>query len=112
MPWYALPYADRDRKNKLSGKFKVQGIPSLVVLEVNGTLITDQGRMAVMKDPVGANFPWKPKSALETLNQGKFVSNDGKIKTLVDLSKDCDALGIYFSASWCGPCHRFSKFEL
>ena len=32
MPWLALPYAQRDLKNKLSKKFKVSGIPSLVGL--------------------------------------------------------------------------------
>ena len=31
MPWKALPFSDRDRKAALSKKFKVQGIPNLVI---------------------------------------------------------------------------------
>merc|ERR1719165_6364 len=34
-PWLALPYADRERKDKLSKKFKVRGIPTLVILDAD-----------------------------------------------------------------------------
>merc|ERR1712007_1340 len=33
MPWLALPYADRERKESLSSKFKVQGIPTVEILD-------------------------------------------------------------------------------
>jgi len=42
MPWVALPYDRRDLKEKLSSKFKVSGIPSLVVLDKDGSLITSK----------------------------------------------------------------------
>jgi len=107
MPWYALPFADRERKNKLSAKFKVQGIPSLVILDpTNGELITANGRAAVMGDPTGKSLPWKPKSPLDILESASFVGKDGKSKTFAEV-KAADALGIYFSAS-CGPCHKFT----
>ena len=108
MPWVALAFSDRDRKNRLSAKYKVQGIPSLVILDPSGELITDAGRAAVMQDPKGNNFPWKPKSPLELLGNGTFVTKDGSKKTLADISKNVDVIGLYFSASWCGPCHRFT----
>ena len=38
MPWKALPYEDRDQKQKLSKKFKVSGIPTLVILDQNGAV--------------------------------------------------------------------------
>jgi nucleoredoxin len=38
MPWKALPYADRERKGALSKKFKVSGIPTLVILDASGSV--------------------------------------------------------------------------
>merc|ERR1712083_428919 len=46
MPWFACPYAARDRKEALSKKFKVQGIPSFVILDPEGKTITTDGRSA------------------------------------------------------------------
>merc|ERR1712159_475708 len=50
MPWLALPYADRDAKNDLSKCFGVSGIPSLVLLDTDFSVITKNGRSAVMQD--------------------------------------------------------------
>lgn len=44
MPWTAVPFSARDIKNKLSQKYGVQGIPTLVVLDENGELLTTNGR--------------------------------------------------------------------
>jgi len=44
MPWHALPFSQRDLKQKLSTKFDVQGIPMLIVLDGNGKLLSSQGR--------------------------------------------------------------------
>ena len=38
MPWLALPYSDRDRKAQLSSKFKVTGIPTLIILDENASV--------------------------------------------------------------------------
>jgi len=65
MPWVALPFDQRDLKATLSKKYKVQGIPSFVILNTDGTLITTNGRDAVMKDPKGEKYPWTPPSAAE-----------------------------------------------
>jgi len=80
----------------------------LVILEPTGELITDEGRAAVMGDPVGAELPWRPKSILDLLNAGEYVDKEGNKKTFQEVSKNRDAIGLYFSASWCGPCHRFT----
>merc|ERR1712060_403428 len=44
MPWLALPYERRKEKELLSDTFGVQGIPSFVVLNPDGTLLTTEGR--------------------------------------------------------------------
>ena len=38
----------------------VQGIPTLVLLDKTGNLVTDDGRTGVSEDPEGKNFPWRP----------------------------------------------------
>merc|ERR1712070_1250791 len=40
MPWHALPFREREIKEKLSAKFDVKGIPMLIVLDGNGKLVT------------------------------------------------------------------------
>merc|ERR1712084_219784 len=44
MPWLALPFDDRARKDALSKRFKIQGIPAVVVLGADGKVITKDGR--------------------------------------------------------------------
>jgi len=57
MPWLALPFADRDQKNKLSSKFGVSGIPTLVLMDSDGNVITDNGTSAVLSQPDGGFIP-------------------------------------------------------
>jgi nucleoredoxin len=103
-PWVALPFADRGRKDSLSKKFKVQGIPSFVVVDAEGNTITTDGRTAVAKDPTGENFPWKPKALAELLS----FDIQTKAGTAPMASLDGKVLAIYFSAHWCGPCRGFT----
>mmetsp|Transcript_56648 Transcript_56648/g.104004 ORF Transcript_56648/g.104004 Transcript_56648/m.104004 type:complete len:157 (-) Transcript_56648:272-742(-) len=44
MPWLAVPFSDRDKKEELSKKYGVRGIPMLIVLNSNGDLETAEGR--------------------------------------------------------------------
>jgi len=105
MPWLALPFSDRKRKEALSRKFKVSGIPTLVLVNAeDGTLITEDGRTKVMKDPEGANFPWIPKTFKEALGE-KFTKGSATVGKEAIEGK---TLGLYFSAHWCGPCRAFT----
>merc|ERR1712054_409355 len=61
MPWLALDWADRKRKEQLSNLFGVEGIPSLVIIDKDGSTTTKNGRAALGGDPEGAEFPWYPK---------------------------------------------------
>lgn len=105
MPWVALPFSDRERKATLSKKFKVQGIPSFVVLDKDGSVITTDGRAAVSKDPTGEKFPWQPKPLGELL-AGPLLTKDG-VKPAAGLL-DGKVVGLYFSAHWCPPCRGFT----
>ena len=106
-PWLALPFSERKAKDKLSRKFKVQGIPSLVAIDKDGNTITTNARDNVMRDPEGAKFPWQPRSILEVLGSTTITNKDGKKLTADDL-KALDAFALYFSAHWCPPCRAFT----
>ena len=54
MPWLALPYNQRERKDNLSSQHGVSGIPSLVLLDRQGNVITTNGRSVVLSDPSGS----------------------------------------------------------
>jgi len=106
MPWLSLPYSDRKTQAQLSKKFKVQGIPMLVLVDSNGKIITSDGRSEVGADPKGTRFPWTPKPLFETIG-GRFIDKDAKEYTMNDIQSK-NVIGFYFSAHWCGPCQMFT----
>lgn len=59
MPWLALPFEDRKRKADLCSAFNVSGIPALVIIDTDGTVIAQNARAKVGNDPQGTEFPWR-----------------------------------------------------
>merc|ERR1711939_503298 len=39
---------------------------------------------------------------------GNVVDKAGAEHSLATMAADCDAVGLYFSAHWCGPCRGFT----
>lgn len=101
-PWVALPYANRAAKDALNKRFKVSGIPSFVILDADGAVITKDGRDAVSSDPKGEKFPWIPPTKAE---KAKMLADN--LGDLVAKSKG-KPMGLYFSAHWCPPCRGFT----
>jgi nucleoredoxin len=58
MQWIALPFGD-DHKPMLAKKYKVSGIPKLVIIDTNGDLITENGRGNVAQHGKDAFNQWK-----------------------------------------------------
>merc|ERR1711981_481393 len=79
-PWKALPFDEKERNASLNKKFKVSGIPSLIILDAEGQVITKDGRAAVSADPTGEEFPWRPKSFQEILADVKIIGKDGPVE--------------------------------
>eukprot|EP00401_Gymnodinium_catenatum_P042562 CAMPEP_0117563060 /NCGR_PEP_ID=MMETSP0784-20121206/55295_1 /TAXON_ID=39447 /ORGANISM="" /LENGTH=425 /DNA_ID=CAMNT_0005360685 /DNA_START=131 /DNA_END=1408 /DNA_ORIENTATION=+ len=105
-PWLALPFENRDAKEALSKKYKVQGIPSLIILGAEGEVITKEGRNKVMDNFEDcAGFPWKPPTLAEALGE-TFLKQDGSMVGREAI--DGKTLGLYFSAHWCPPCRGFT----
>lgn len=109
MSWpYALPYTGTLAKT-LSAKFKVQGIPTLVILDAKtGALVTTEGSTGISEDGDGSGFPYRVKGAWELLESVKEVIDADDSATPIAALKSLDAVGLYFSAHWCGPCRSFT----
>jgi len=108
-PWLALPYDDRATKAALSKKYKVSGIPSFIILDAQtGETITTDGREAVMEDPKGESFPWKPPGFWEALGDEFLSGTEGDTVDLAELQGSAKYIGLYFSAHWCPPCRGFT----
>jgi len=59
--WYALPPEEAmgERGAMLSEKYRVKGIPTLVLIDELGSVITSDGRNLIPKDKAGIGFPWR-----------------------------------------------------
>ena len=96
MPWLALPFEDRDRKAALSSRFQVKGIPTLVLLDADGNVITRKASNYLRKDPSGAGFPFPPKPYDTLLASAALINFMGPVDTASVSSK---AHVLYFFAS-------------
>ena len=100
-PWLALPFEARDIKAKLSKKYKVSGIPSLVILDgATGETITLDGRTAVSEDPTGKEFPWRPPTFWDALGTEFLSGMEGDTIEVDELKSSAKYIGLYFSAHW------------
>ncbi|GLI67800.1 hypothetical protein VaNZ11_012088 [Volvox africanus] len=119
MHWLAVPYTEKKIATGLSKLYKVNGIPTLVLINgETGAVITTAGREAVSEDPECLHFPWVPKTFREIMQGASLVDPPGE-KSANDDNVD-EAAGpalerlagkvtlLYFSASWCPPCRRFT----
>jgi len=120
MPWSAVPFADRERKNQLSQKFSVSGIPKLIVLDgSDGKVLSDNARGDVQKTsdlaksltlwglgtdivPAVSADHW----AVDLLGE-LILTKSGK-KATSEVVTDKKAVLLYFSAHWCPPCRGFT----
>ncbi|XP_059511216.1 nucleoredoxin [Stegostoma tigrinum] len=76
MPWLAVPYTDEARRSRLNWNFSIQGIPTLLILDQEGKIVTRQGRPAVLNDIDCKEFPWHPKPVLELTESNALQLNE------------------------------------
>ena len=57
MPWYAVKHGSKEVA-ALKKKYKVSGIPKLVIIDSNGELVTDNGRSDIQSRGMNAYKDW------------------------------------------------------
>ncbi len=62
MPWAAIPFGD-PRKEAFTKEHKIIGIPHLVILKPDGTVLVPNGRADVQKKGLQAFEEWLAKAA-------------------------------------------------
>lgn len=109
MPWgLALPRLS-PKRGDLGRRFRVAGIPHLVVLEAaSGKLVSAVGRERLTAEPSGSGFPWAPRTLWEVLAAGVVQDAAGATVTVDALRSGRRAVALYFSAHWCPPCRAFT----
>ena len=102
----------RDRKASLGAKFRVRGIPALIILDETGAVITADGRATVNADPEGHDFPWRPKPLSELIGR-EFLTKRGMAGHETVRGK---TIALYFSSQWwvlwrvCSGCEGVHSF--
>jgi len=111
--WYAFEHGSKIGK-KLKKKFSVEGIPSLVVMKSDGTVITDDGVQDVMgEEPSEIVKEWKEfgtdaDNFCEIVKGINVVKADESTKPIDEILSEKDIVLVYFSAHWCPPCRMFT----
>lgn len=62
MPWLAVPFQQTAIRSELAQLYGIRGIPTLLLLDNNGHVITTDARTELAEDPLAQNFPWKPRA--------------------------------------------------
>jgi len=106
MPWVSLPFSERDTKAALSKKFKVNGIPTFILLDAQGNVVCADARDQVGQDSGAEEFPWPKKSFAQSLGE-TLVTKTGPVSASSILEAN-DYVFLYFSAHWCPPCRGFT----
>merc|ERR1712183_813928 len=94
--WLAFQH-DSDMKEKLEEKFNVCGIPTLVVLKADGTLVTEDGADDI-----------EEHEASEIIKGSSLVKADNSTKSVEEVLAEKEIVLIYFSGHWCPPCRTFT----
>ena len=58
MPWLAVPYTDEPRIAALKQRFGINGIPTMVLVDSQGTVVTYDARKDIQKDPAECIKKW------------------------------------------------------
>ncbi|XP_045466964.1 nucleoredoxin-like [Harmonia axyridis] len=116
LPWFALPFDEVELKARLSRRYRIKsGVPTLVLLDKDGSTISISAQDKLLEDPHGLNFPWRPRPVEQVLKDvtllpgGIFFSEHQNTEGNIFYRDIPDGIkGFYFSANWCPPCRAFT----
>merc|ERR1712088_601445 len=111
--WLAFQH-DSDMKEKLEEKFNVCGIPTLVVLKADGTLVTEDGADDIEEHEASEvikewkEYDEKANEFSEIIKGSSLVKADNSTKSVEEVLAEKEIVLIYFSGHWCPPCRTFT----
>lgn len=125
MPWLAIPFSDEDKRNSLSDVFHVEGIPTLVIIDKSGEVLTDEA-VQVIRDFGAEGYPFTAKMIEKLKEEDAAAKMNQTIKSLlVTTSRDFlltsnfkkvpvsdlegKIVGLYFSLSSFKSCASFTR---
>ena len=65
MPWTAVQYTDDSRISALKQRYGINGIPTMVIVDTQGSLVTYEGRKDIQKDPNDCLKKWEEEHNLQ-----------------------------------------------
>ncbi|CAH1132072.1 unnamed protein product [Ceutorhynchus assimilis] len=117
LPWFAMPFSEINLKTRLSRRYRIKsGVPTLVLLDKDGSTVSISAHERLVEDPNGTNFPWRPRPVDEVLKDvvlqpggSYYQDHPNGIKGDIRYIDVPDGVrGFYFSAHWCPPCKAFT----
>lgn len=87
MPWLAIPFDDKKHISHLKETFQVNSIPTLILFDETGKMVTRAGRELIAQQ--GAEgYPYRPDPAEETKKKEAFTQDLRAIFQYLDENKD------------------------
>lgn len=88
-PWLAMPYSRRKEKEQLSEQMGVNGIPSLILIDLKtGEVITDEARSGIDSDTFIEDFPYPPKPVNDLSGSLKGINDEASLLVIMDSASD------------------------
>jgi len=106
MPWWCLPYAISTLP-KLAELYEASGLPYLVVLDIDGSVITKEGVQNLRMDPVGKRFPWRPQPLVDIMPK-TYVASSLVEHSIDDLEEKY--IMLFFASKTCDLCAEFTPW--
>ena len=100
MPWLST---HRAQLRQLATGLGIRSLPAVVLLRPDGTVVNADGYSAMSQNMHPSGYPWAAPKLPELL-AGPTVAADGSAGVL----PRSGVIGVYHSASWCGPCRQFT----
>lgn len=107
MPWWCLSFQS-PVTSRLATMYKAVGIPSLVVIDRDGQLLSRDAVSQVACDPTGLNFPWRPRHLVDILPE-YYLHSDSDKEIFRTRDLDDKYLLIYAAGQWCQQCRHFTE---
>ncbi|PKA54053.1 putative nucleoredoxin 1 [Apostasia shenzhenica] len=125
MPWLAIPFSDEEKREWLSENFGLEGIPTLIIIDQNGRLLTVEA-VEFVRDYGAEVYPFTPervgklkkeeeaaklvqtlKKLLVTSSRDYLVTSNFKKVPISEL--EGNVIGLYFTLSSFEGCAGFTR---